>query len=258
MNKITFNARILEHYRDKKVQRNFLEQFLDKISKFPQWVKEIIYNELSAQVDEDNNFAYVFAAYKPVLTYKGKCELDYKNSNFDTNIYNILDACDKNMSISQITINTFLSLEEAARYFILCVDEGYLELPDNSQILNIAGYLAGKYRTGEYFVKDGSISDEQLESAVSNYRQNSSPDKKFGQSLVKMGFVSEKRLNKILSFKQEAKQRIILDYNEVPQIKQEYTKSSDKYEKQIQDLKEENKNLRKKLNQLLTMVSSNE
>lgn len=258
MNKITFNARILEHYRDKKVNRNFLEQFLDKISKFPQWVKEIIYNRISEEISTDSDFVYVFATYKPVLTYKGKCELDYKKSSFDTNIYNILDACDKNMSISEITLNTYLSMEETASYFILCIDEGYIELPDNSQILNTAGYLAGKYRTGEYFFKNGSITQEQLDSAVLNYQQNSLPDKKFGQSLVKMGFVSEKQLNKILAIKQEAKQRFILDYNEVPKIKREYTKSSDEYEKQIQDLKEENKKLQKKLSQLLTMVSSNE
>ena len=39
-----------------------------------------------------------------------------------------------------------------AQYFLFCVDEGYLEIPENSQIHNLGGFIAGKYRTGEYFV----------------------------------------------------------------------------------------------------------
>ena len=94
------------------MQRNFLEKFLNKISNFPVWVKEIIYVNLSDQIDTGVDLSYTFSTYKPALTYKGKCELDYKESNFDINIYNILDACDKNLSISEVALNTFMSLEE--------------------------------------------------------------------------------------------------------------------------------------------------
>ena len=76
--------------RDIKLNRQFLTQFLNKISEFPNWVKEIIYVKLSEEINKDSNLAYTFATYKPILTYKGKCELDFKKSGFDTNIYNIL------------------------------------------------------------------------------------------------------------------------------------------------------------------------
>ena len=66
--------------RDKKLNRQFLTQFLKKISNFPDWVKEIIYMQLSEQINKDNHIAYTFATYKPILTYKGKCELDFKKS----------------------------------------------------------------------------------------------------------------------------------------------------------------------------------
>lgn len=236
------------------MKRNFLEKFLEKISDFPVWIKEILYFNLSKDIDPNNNLSYIFATYKPALTYKGKCELDYKKSNFDTNIYNILEYCDKNASISEIAINTYMSMEEIAGYFILGVDEGYIQLPDNSQILNIAGLLAGKFKMGEYFVQDGSISQEQLGSVI---EQKTKENKKFGQILVDMGLISQTHLDKILLIKDEAKKRFILDHNEIPKIKEEYSKKTDEYEKQIEILKNENEQLRKQLRQLLVMVKKN-
>ncbi len=236
------------------MKRNFLEKFLEKVADFPVWIKEILYFNLSKDVDPNNNLSYVFATFKPALTYKGKCELDYKKSNFDLNIYNILDYCDKNASISEIALNTYLSMEEIAGYFLFCVDEGYIQLPDNSQILNIAGLLAGKFRMGEYFVQDGSISVEQLDSAV---ERKTKEDKKFGQILVDMGLIAQSHLDKILQIKDEAKKRFILDHNEIPKIKAEYAQKTDEYEKRIEDLTKENEQLRKQLRQLLLLVKKN-
>lgn len=235
------------------MNRQFLAQFLNKISDFPSWVKEIIYVKLSEEINKDSNLAYTFATYKPVLTYKGKCELDFKKSSFDTNIYNILSAADNDNSISDITINTYLSMEEVAGYFLFGVDEGYFEIPDNSQILSIAGFLAGKLRTGEYFMNSGTISETELNSAVETYEKDKD-HKKFGQSLIELGLITQRQLDTILLIKEEAKKRFVLDHNEVPEISQEYAKDSDNYQKQIEDLKEENSKLKTKLDQLLTMV----
>lgn len=239
------------------MQRNFLEQFLAKISNFPNWIKEIIYVRLSEDINKSEDMAYVFATYKPVLTYKGKCELDYKKSSFDANIYNILNYADNDSSISDIVINTYMSMEEIANYFLFCVDEGYMQIPDDSRILNIAGLIAGKYSTGEYLVHDGVISAEQLDTAVGNFEYEKE-HKKFGQFLVDLGLISQKQLDGILALKDEAKKRFILDHNEIPKIRQEYAKIADNYEKQIEDLKRENMQLKKKLNQLLAMVKNND
>ena len=233
------------------VQRNFLEKFLNKISNFPSWIKEIIYVNLSKEINTDNNLAYIFASYKPILTDKGKCEFDYKKSHFDQNIYNILGYCDAGVSISEIAINTYLSLEEIANYFLLGLEEGFIQLPDNSQIINVAGFLAGKYRTGEYFVQNGTISEKQLDDAILNYEHRTNKkNKKFGQSLIEMGLISQKQLDMILYIKEEAKRRFILDHNEVPKIRED-----EDYEKIIADLKRENQQLK---NRLSEMVNYNE
>ena len=70
--------------------------------------------------------------------------------------------------------------------------------------------------------------------------------------------IPQKQLDIILTIKEEAKKRFVLDHNEIPKIKQEYAKTSDEYEKQIEDLKKENKQLKLKLNQLLNMVKNND
>lgn len=243
MNKILINVNIQGIKRANKLRREFLKQFLNKISNFPSWVKEIIYNKLSEEIDNENTPAYIFATYKPILTYKGRCENEFKKSGFDSNIYNILDSADKDCSISDITLNTYLSMEELAGYFLFCVDEGYFEIPDNSQILNIAGYLTGKYTTGEYFVNSGKISSNELENTPN-----------FGNKLVELGIISKKQLDTLINIKEEAKKRFILDYNEVPKINQQYAKETDTYIKQIEELKAENARLKAKLEQLLTMV----
>lgn len=230
------------------MQRNFLDKFLEKISDFPAWIKEIIYVRLKRDVSPEGELSYTFATFKPSLTDKGKCELNTKTSGFDSNIYNIFEYCDNGASISDITLNTYLSMEEVANYFLFAVDEGYIQIPDNSQILNIAGFLAGKFRTGEYFVQDGIISEEQLDDAVLNYEHRAKKhNKKFGQSLIEMGLISQKQLDIILSIKQEAQKRFILDHNELPKISE-----GKDYEEQIENLKRENEQLRMRIRELLS------
>ncbi|MBE7712363.1 MAG: hypothetical protein E7Z87_01315 [Cyanobacteria bacterium SIG26] len=235
------------------MKRNFLAQFLNKLSDFPSWAKEILFDYLSNQIVEDNPIGE-FVSYKPILTYKGRCELDFKKSGFDNNIYNILKFSENDYSISEISLNTYLSLEEVARYFIFCVDEGYFELPDNSQILNLACFLTGKYKTGEYFVNSGKLTSCQLESVIEQ-KNNENSDKKFGQYLIDLGFVTQTQLDLVVKIKEESKKRFVLDYHEIPVIKQNCSgfEASD-YQKKIDELQAENKQLKAKLEQLLVMV----
>jgi hypothetical protein len=252
LKKFKINGKIQYIYKENKLKREFLTQFLNKVSQFPTWVKEILYNQLREEFDNKERITYIFASYKPILTYKGRCEFEFKKSGFDTNIYNILEGADKDFSISQITLNTYFSMEEIAGYFLFCVDEGFLEIPDNSQILNIAGFLAGKVKTGEYLVNDGTISKTELDNAM-NYQQSNS-NKKLGQILIDLGLISQKQLQTLLTIKEEAKKRFVLDYNDVPKMTEDETNS----QKQLDDLKNENNILKTKLEQLLSMVKKND
>ena len=249
-------------YRRVVLKKNIFNTFLSRIEDFPLWIKQIIFLKLSddikTQVCEKflkENSEDIFSLYKPTLTFKGSEELKNRTCGLDLNIYNFLDYCENNSSILEISLNTFLSMEEVAKYFIFCVEQGYVEKAKNIEIEAMAGFIAGKFRTGEYFRQKGTISDEQLEKAVDI---SSKSNKKFAEILVDLGFITLDDVAAMLTIKEEAKKRFILDYNTVPQGKNEFCNKEEMYKKEISDLKTENEKLKKQISQLLEIIRKND
>lgn len=242
------------------MKRNIFTTFLDKIEDFPVWLKQIICLKLSedikAQVCDkflEENSDEIFSLYVPILTFKGKTEIENRKVGLDANLYNFLSYCENGASVLEISLNTYLSMEEVAKYFIFCMDQGFVEKPENIEIEAMAGFIAGKFRTGEYFAKRGLISGEQLEKAVF---ESSNSQKKFAEILVDMGFITQEDVNAMLTFKEESKRRFILDHNEVPQGQTEFCDKEEMYKDEIDKLKAENAQLKQKISQLLDIVKN--
>ncbi len=241
----------------KKVNRKNYKHFIDELLRFPDWVKSLVSTELRQKSGNSDDSVYSFTQYRPTLTFKGSCELKLKNTGFDVNVYNILDLVSKDYSIAEISLDTYLTLEEIAAYFLMCITERYLEKPENFQILAVANFLSGRYKIGEYLVSTKVISEKQLSQAI-EIDLNSKNNRKFGQILIDLGFVKDEDLKSIISLKEDSKKRFILDYHEVPKSEIAYANMADEYKKKIEDLQAENKKLKAKLNQLLSMVKTNE
>lgn len=240
------------------MKKNIFNTFLSKIDNFPLWIKQIIFLKLSDDIKSHvcekflkENSEDIFSLYKPTLTFKGSEELKNKSCGLDLNIYNFLEYCENNSNILEISLNTFLSMEEVAKYFIFCIEQGYIEQPENIEIQAMAGFIAGKFRTGEYFRQKGAITDEQLEKAV---HISAKSQKKFAEILVDLGFITKDDVSAMLTIKEEAKKRFILDYNTVPQGKNEFCDKEEMYKKEIADLKTENEKLKKQISQLLEII----
>ena len=240
------------------MKKNKVNTFLSKIDNFPLWIKQIIFLKLSDDIKSHvcekflkENSEDIFSLYKPTLTFKGSEELKNKSCGLDLNIYNFLEYCENNSNILEISLNTFLSMEEVAKYFIFCIEQGYIEQPENIEIQAMAGFIAGKFRTGEYFRQKGAITDEQLEKAV---HISAKSQKKFAEILVDLGFITKDDVSAMLTIKEEAKKRFILDYNTVPQGKNEFCDKEEMYKKEIADLKTENEKLKKQISQLLEII----
>ena len=240
------------------MKKNIFNTFLSKIDNFPLWIKQIIFLKLSDDIKSHvcekflkENSEDIFSLYKPTLTFKGSEELKNKSCGLDLNIYNFLEYCENNSNILEISLNTFLSMEEVAKYFIFCIEQGYIEQPENIEIQAMAGFIAGKFRTGEYFRQKGAITDEQLEKAV---HISAKSQKKFAEILVDLGFITKDDVSAMLTIKEEAKKRFILDYNTVPQGKNEFCDKEEMYKKEITDLKTENEKLKKQISQLLEII----
>ena len=201
----------------------------------------------------------IFATFVPTITFKGKTELTERKYGLDNNIYNFLQCCLNEYSMLEISVNTFLSMEEIAKYYELCLEQNFIKKPDSLEIHAMAGYIAGKFRTGEYFKQKGIITVEQLQQAILAHRtaqENGNP-KRFGEIMIELGLVTENDLKAILILKDEAKKRFILDYNTVPQTDTTFTDDSQKYEEEIAALKDENLKLKRKMLQLLELVKKN-
>ena len=182
------------------MKKNILDLFLEKVLNVPLWIKQVIYLKLEKEMKEMacDNFLKehpndIFSTFVPTLTFKGKTELTERKCGLDNNIYNFLQGCANEYSMLEISVNTFLSMEEVAKYYELCLEQNFIKVPDSKEIHAMAGFIAGKFRTGEYFKQKGVLSVDQLQQAILANRdaQESGNPKKFGEILIELGFIKE-------------------------------------------------------------------
>lgn len=240
--------------------------FLNKVFNVPFWIKQVMYLKLAEEMQEKSCEDFlrehkddIFSTFAPTLTFKGKTELAEHRYGLDTNIYNFLQGCADGYSMIEISVNNFLSMEEVAKYYELCLEQNFIKNPESKEIHAMAGYIAGKFRIGEYFKHKEEITVDDLQKSILAYRdaKNAGQEKKFGEILVELGFVSEERLKSVLVLKEEAKKRFILDYTTVPQSATTYSNDTQKLEDEVAKLKDENLKLKRKMLQLLELVKKN-
>lgn len=220
-------------------------------------------DEMKEQAFENmlqNNRDEIFATFVPTITFKGKTELSERKYGLDNNIYNFLQCCLNEYSMLEISVNTFLSMEEIAKYYELCLEQNFIKKPESLEIHAMAGYIAGKFRTGEYFKQKGVINVDQLQQTILAHKaaQESGNPKRFGEVMIELGLVTEEDLKAILILKDESKKRFILDYNTVPKPETQFSSDNQKYEEEIAVLKDENIKLKRKMLQLLELVKRND
>ena len=248
------------------MKKNIFEMFLNKVLDIPFWIKQVLYlklaEEMQAKSCEDflrEHKDEIFSTFIPTLTFKGKTELAEHRYGLDTNIYNFLQGCADGYSMIEISVNNFLSMEEVAKYYELCLEQNFIKTTESKEIHAMAGYIAGKFRIGEYFKHKEEITVDDLQRSILAYRnaQNENSDKKFGEIMIELGLISEERIKSVLELKKEAKKRFILDYTAVPQHETTYSNDTQKFEDEITKLKDENIKLKRKMLQLLELVKKN-
>lgn len=244
------------------VKKNLFELFMGKLLAYPLWVKQAVYYRLFLDMQENycerfiiKNADGIFALNVPTLSFSGKTELWERKCGMDTNIYNFLRLAGEGYNILEISLNTFLSIEETAKHFIFCLEQGYIEKPEKDEVYAMGGFIAGKFRTGEYYLQNGSITIDQLDTAVMTQRRldDCMEHKLFGKILVELGFITEKNVQTLFTLKADAKRRFILNYDIVP--KSELIQSDKELlEAKIRLLENENEALKRKMIQLSHLI----
>lgn len=239
------------------MKRNLLEIFSDKILSLPLWLRQVVYSSLSEDLSLISSLSDktdVYALYSPVLTYEGRVELSDKKCGWDSNIYNFLHYCEDNFSLAGIALNSYFSMEEVCKFFIFCLEQGYVEMPVSRKIYAILSFLSGKIRLGEYFVECGLINQEQLDRVLSVMKDSNMPS---GAALLQQKYVSENDLKYVLALKTEAQTRFVLDCSQIPNIISAVSYSREEKD-ELSRLRDENKKLKLKLERLLSLVKNYE
>jgi len=235
--------------------------FMEKMLGFPLWIKQTIFLNLTKDLQSylTNEFLDVqegdlFHVYKPSLSELGQNELLTKESKYDESIYTFLNCCAKGMSLIEIAIENNFTMEEVSKAFMFCKTSGFFSSAVPKLVSAIAGFLAGKYRTGEYFIRAGKMTIEQLDEVLNKQQEMNEAGKHvfIAELMVQMGFVRELDVKSIIFMKEEAGKRFSLNPEEVPNITLEKENFDVRVENQR--LKEENEILRQKLDTLLTFI----
>lgn len=235
--------------------------FMEKMLGFPLWIKQTIFLNLSKDLNDylsdeflDVKEGELFHVYKPVLSEQGQNELLTKESKYDESIYSFLSCCTKGMSLIEIAIENNLTMEEVSKAFMFCKTSGLFSSAVPKLVAAIAGFLAGKYRTGEYFIRAGKMTIEQLDEVLNKQQEmNDAGQHVFiAELMVQMGCVRDIDVKSIIFMKQEAGKRFSLNPEEVPNI----TLEKENYDIRVENtrLKEENEILRQKMDALLTFI----
>lgn len=235
--------------------------FMEKMLAFPLWIKQTIFLNLSNDLTTylSNEFLNVeegnlFHIYNPELSELGQNELLTKESKFDESIYAFLNSCSKKMTLIEIAIENNFTMEEVSKAFMFCRTSGFFTQDVPKLVAAVAGFIAGKYRTGEYFIRAGKMTIEQLDEVLNKQQEMNEAGKHvfIAELMVQMGFVQERDVKSIIFMKEEAGKRFSLNPEEIPSIAMEKENFDIRVENE--QLKEENAILREKMDVLLTFI----
>ena len=243
------------------MSRSVFFDYMEKLLAFPLWIKQTIFLNLSNDLNTylSNEFLDVeegelFHVYKPALSEMGQNELLTKESKFDESIYSFMNCCSKGMSLIEIALENNFTMEEVAKAFTFCKTSGFFSREVPNLVSAIAGFIAGNYRTGEYLVRAGKMTIEQLDEVLNKQQEMNAEGKHvfIAELMVQMGFVRDRDVKSIIFMKEESGKRFSLNSEEVPSIAME----RENYDIRVENtrIKEENEILKQKLDALLTFI----
>lgn len=248
------------------MKKSLLDTFVEKLFDFPLWVKQVIYIRLREHLETFLSEDFInerssesFHLYRPTLSYIGKTEFLERQSGLDNNLYTFLELVEEGNDIITIALNNFWTIEEVAKYFIFCCEQNFIKLPSSNKVMVMAGYLAGKYRTGEYFKRIGKINIEQLEHTIRIQRElrEKGERPKFVELMIEFGYITDADSKALLVVKEQATRRFILDVSLIPEGMSLDGSSVEKYIAEVNELKQENAKFKAQLNKILLFLKKN-
>ena len=239
--------------------------FLDNINALPLWVKQVLYLKTGDKLkDELAQFIDVLLTedilqyYAPKLTYSGKVEMETHERKLPEEYYTFYKNCKAGCDLFEIALANYWTFAQTCSIFVRSAELQMLDYPDNDTMFSVAQFIAGKIRTGEMLKKLGKINVMQLETALraQKERYDRGESIKMAALMIELGFITDKDISILLSFKEDASKRFVLGIGfslVKPKNEAEAQTLVKSLQKEIKRLDEENKILKNRLRKILNI-----
>lgn len=190
-------------------------QLITDIKELPLWVKQVIYLELQQELIEHFTPESLdgltsedtVAFYLPKLTAEGEQVL----LDMQGDVHTLLLDIKQNYTVLDICLRNEWSLETCCSLLVEALRSDWAEPPNSIKALGTIEYLANRIRLGEYLVKMGRISVEQLDQALRTQqyvKESLQEHTGIANILINLGYITRQDTEGILFLKEESRKPV--------------------------------------------------
>jgi hypothetical protein len=191
------------------------QQLMKNIKELPLWVQEVIYIELQEEMLQHFTSESLkgitnrdtLALLIPQITIDGEqMLLELKND-----LGQFLMDAKQNLTILDICIRHEWSLETCCVQMEEAIRSQWVTPPRSAKALGTMEYMANQIRLGEYLVKMGRITSEQLDQALRTQqyiKEALQEHTGLANILINLGYITRQDTESILSLKEESRKPV--------------------------------------------------
>jgi hypothetical protein len=195
-------------------QSHIAQRLINSIQSLPLWVKQVIYvklhQELCVHFSQstllDIGLEDTVAFYVPTLTPEGERSLlNIKNEMLNKLM---MSAKDK-LTLLDICLRNAWPLETVCQQLVEAMKQQWIFPPSSLKAIGTIEYLGNSIRLGEYLVKMGRLTIEQLEQALRTQqyiKEAMQEHTGLANILINLGYITRQDTEGILFLKEESRQ----------------------------------------------------
>lgn len=184
---------------------------IDSFSELPIWIKQVIYLEITKELKENHlldtmenmNPEDTIAFFLPKISALGEHQLNSQKDDIgklllgSKNRYTVLDLC----------IHHKWTLSHACGLVLEAITLDWIYPPNSTKAMGTIEYLANQIRLGEFLVKMGRITDQELDQALrtQHYIKEALQEHTgIANILINLGYITRQDTEGILVLKEES------------------------------------------------------
>jgi hypothetical protein len=192
------------------------EQIMQEISGLPLWIKHVIFLQLRSDLEKSLTKSTLdglgdsdsLQLMVPQVTHAGKQELEQPSGRNTQELLRLLHCANRQKNVVNICIINNWTLEQCSILLVEAIEKQYVTPPVSVHTQATLLYLGNRIRIGDYLVKIGRLTLEQLDQALRTQRYiEESLGEKTGIAnvLINLGYIHKKDSEGILFLKEESK-----------------------------------------------------